>query len=351
MTKKFLVPIQLPADPVNPLEAATKQYVDSGAGGGISQAAADLRYLQLAGGTLTGVLNLPVAAPTADTHASNKKYVDDQNAVTLFSANGFTNTNFVHKTGDTVTGVLDINMPSGTTPAIFTTIAANANYLPFYQATTRRGYVGVFPADGTQFRLYADTGEVLIRAATAKDIIFHANAVEVGRVIDNSIVVGKATNLISNTGSYIATNGQVACTASTNIDNIICNATSAAVVTGHDFFSARNDNTVRGTIRATAGGVAFNVTSDYRKKNVLGEIPNATERLLQLKPVSFEWKEAPGSVDEGFLAHEVAEAVPYAVSGEKDGEKPQQLDYSKLTPLLTAVVQDLVGRVSALEQA
>ena len=28
MTKKFLVPVQLPADPVNPLEAATKQYVD-----------------------------------------------------------------------------------------------------------------------------------------------------------------------------------------------------------------------------------------------------------------------------------------------------------------------------------
>jgi hypothetical protein len=28
VTKKFLVPLQLPADPAQPLEAATKQYVD-----------------------------------------------------------------------------------------------------------------------------------------------------------------------------------------------------------------------------------------------------------------------------------------------------------------------------------
>ena len=33
MSKKFLVPLVLPADPIQPLEAATKQYVDTSAGG------------------------------------------------------------------------------------------------------------------------------------------------------------------------------------------------------------------------------------------------------------------------------------------------------------------------------
>ena len=28
MTRQFLVPVQLPADPANPLEAAPKQYID-----------------------------------------------------------------------------------------------------------------------------------------------------------------------------------------------------------------------------------------------------------------------------------------------------------------------------------
>ncbi|HET9563405.1 MAG TPA: hypothetical protein VFP27_02605, partial [Mycobacterium sp.] len=34
MTKAYLVPLLLPADPTAPLEAATKQYVDNNAGGG-----------------------------------------------------------------------------------------------------------------------------------------------------------------------------------------------------------------------------------------------------------------------------------------------------------------------------
>jgi hypothetical protein len=49
-----------------------------------------------------------------------------------------------------------------------------------------------------------------------------------------------------------------------------------------------------------------------------------------------------------FLAHELAEVVPEAVSGEKDAVmtketvpvKPQGIDQSKLVPLLTAAMQE-----------
>ena len=51
-------------------------YKLTGSEDGITLTAGDARYLQLSGGTLTGLLTLP-GAPTADLHAATKKYVDD----------------------------------------------------------------------------------------------------------------------------------------------------------------------------------------------------------------------------------------------------------------------------------
>ena len=51
-------------------------YKVTGAEDGITQTEGDARYLQLTGGTLTGLVTLS-GAPTADLHAATKKYVDD----------------------------------------------------------------------------------------------------------------------------------------------------------------------------------------------------------------------------------------------------------------------------------
>lgn len=72
----------LPADPSAPLQAATKQYVDYVIGGGGSAG-----YLRLSGGTLTGALTLP-ANPSQPGHASNKSYVDSQDATLLARTGG-----------------------------------------------------------------------------------------------------------------------------------------------------------------------------------------------------------------------------------------------------------------------
>jgi hypothetical protein len=68
----------LAADPANPLEAATKQYVDTT----ITTTVGD--YLPLAGGTLTGDLTL-FGPPTTDLMAATKLYVDQAaNAASLW---------------------------------------------------------------------------------------------------------------------------------------------------------------------------------------------------------------------------------------------------------------------------
>ena len=57
----------------------------------------------------------------------------------------------------------------------------------------------------------------------------------------------------------------------------------------------------------------------------------------------------------GFLAHEVSDIVPEAVSGEKDAVdedgniKPQGIDQSKLVPLMVKTIQELEARITELE--
>ena len=67
------------------------------------------------------------------------------------------------------------------------------------------------------------------------------------------------------------------------------------------------------------------------------------------------FKKDPAHILEGFLAHQVAEVVPEAVQGEKDATTAdgvpvfQQLDQTRLIPLLVAAVQELIGRLDYLE--
>jgi len=112
-----------------------------------------------------------------------------------------------------------------------------------------------------------------------------------------------------------------------------------------------------GVINTTNGtSVNYNTTSDYRLKTNVTPIDNSIARVKQLNPVRFSWTSLPNSnLEDGFLAHEVQEVIPAAVSGEKDAVredgsiKPQGMDYSKLVPLLTAALQEAITRIETLE--
>jgi len=120
-------------------------------------------------------------------------------------------------------------------------------------------------------------------------------------------------------------------------------------------------NTVVGSISTTASSTAYNTSSDYRLKDNVVPMTGALEKVAKLKPVTYSWK-VDGSDGEGFIAHELAEVAPQAVSGEKDAvdaegnPKYQGVDYSKLVATLTAAIQEqqvmieeLKAKVTALE--
>jgi len=72
-------PLYLHGDPTGPLEAATKDYVDTHSGGGgtggLDEATANGLYVNIIGDTMTGPLFLP-ADPTGPLEAPTKQYVD-----------------------------------------------------------------------------------------------------------------------------------------------------------------------------------------------------------------------------------------------------------------------------------
>ena len=45
------------------------------------------------------------------------------------------------------------------------------------------------------------------------------------------------------------------------------------------------------------------------------------------------------------MAHELQEVLPDAVSGEKDAEEMQEVDYSKIVPLLVKSIQELEAKI------
>ncbi|MGI9555691.1 MAG: tail fiber domain-containing protein, partial [Cyanophyceae cyanobacterium] len=102
--------------------------------------------------------------------------------------------------------------------------------------------------------------------------------------------------------------------------------------------------------------VQYNTSSDYRLKENITYIDSALEKLKKLKPSRFNWKGGPSDyLVDGFIAHELAEVVPEAVSGEKDAvdenNEPlyQGVDQSKIVPLLTAALQKAVEKIEQLE--
>ena len=134
-------------------------------------------------------------------------------------------------------------------------------------------------------------------------------------------------------------------------------------------------STVSGNITLTNNGTttAYGTSSDYRLKENAVAISDGITRLKTLKPYRFNFKSSPATTVDGFFAHEVT-AVPEAITGTKDETKNvlyteedtipsgkkigdvkevepvyQSMDYAKITPLLTAALQEAITKIETLE--
>ncbi len=176
----------------------------------------------------------------------------------------------------------------------------------------------------------------------------------------------------------------------------ITTARNTASQAGHHQFV--NTNGVVGTITTSGSSTTYGTSSDYRLKENVVPLTGATERVKQLNPSRFNFIVDADTTVDGFLAHEVADVVPEAITGTKDGMRDEEyevtpavyedvvipavldeegneveaerteqqlvseavmgtrsvpdyqgIDQSKLVPLLVATIQELEARIAALE--
>ena len=140
-------------------------------------------------------------------------------------------------------------------------------------------------------------------------------------------------------------------------NNAIALRSGSALTTTQFHEEFHNPNGAVGTISTNGSSTSFNTSSDYRLKENVSYNFDATTRLKQLKPARFNFIADAETTLDGFLAHEVADVVPEAITGEKDAVDddgnivPQSIAQSKLVPLLVKTIQELEARITTLENA
>jgi len=197
--------------------------------------------------------------------------------------------------------------------------------------------------------------------------LFYNGGIEFGRVYGGYFLWGKTSSNGYVQGVEVAA-GRVESTTSDR-NNFSCRHIGGVDVVNAGFIgffagtAASGNDILMSEIRqnGSRNGVLFpncvaTAPSDYRWKDDLGPVTGALDRVMQLQPKRLAWK-ASGEEFEGFIAHEADPVVPYLVVGEKDAVtdngaiEGQGIDYGGLTTLLTAAMQELAERVTALEDA
>jgi hypothetical protein len=223
-------------------------------------------------------------------------------------------------------------------------------------------------------RVARDTGYIMIGAGLNFSGVYSRDNSDVNRpLILEASGVGIGTESVGTWKLNVVNSlNSIASVSQGAANNGICYLAGRTNV-GDAMYFDRGGNFV-GSIYLNASSTSYNTTSDYRLKEDLQPIENSLFKLQQLKPVNFAWK-SDGSRIDGFIAHELAEVIPEAVTGEKDATKEveitpavldeegnileeaifktvevyQGIDQSKIVPLLVAAMQELKAEIELLK--
>jgi hypothetical protein len=154
---------------------------------------------------------------------------------------------------------------------------------------------------------------------------------------------GQSNMLYYDTTGYVVTTGTTAGELSAGIAAASLSSITPGNVAGGTL-------AVNGSVNATGiiAAASFVTTSDYRIKTSVRDLSTENITVDGLRP-RFYRNEATGRDEVGFLAHEVQETHPFLASGEKDGVERQSLNYQGIIGILVREIQEIKGRLAAME--
>ena len=108
---------------------------------------------------------------------------------------------------------------------------------------------------------------------------------------------------------------------------------------------------LRGSVTATAGGIAFNTTSDERLKEHIRPSAKGLDDVMRIQVSDYNYKTTPDRAETGFIAQQLNTVFPNAVTpgGEDPTKNPWTVDYGRVTPVLVKAIQEQQAEIGSLK--
>jgi hypothetical protein len=193
--------------------------------------------------------------------------------------------------------------------------------------------------------LYGDSaGGTIDARGSGAELQFELGGSEKARLAsDGNLYIAKTSDTATGVGLTLGGGGFIRA-----VRNEICGVFNRQGSDG-TLLSFLRSNSGVGAISVTTSGTTYSTTSDIRLKQDIEPL-EATDKLMQMNPVSYAWKANPdGPRSMGFIAQEMEAICPDAVSTDGSEEKMMSMDYGRITPILVSALQDAHKKIEELE--
>jgi len=215
-------------------------------------------------------------------------------------------------------------------------VSSADNQLARFESTD--AYGGIEICDNT-----SGTAKPLI-SALGNDFIFYnggSSNTEAMRIASGKVFIGKTVESFSTAGWSFAADG-----SNVFADGVAAISMNRGGADGNIIQFFKSDTLV-GKIICNAASVTYSTTSDYRLKEDLKDFAGL-DMVSKIPVYDFKWK-TNEIRSYGVVAHELQEILPEAVSGIKDEEEMQGVDYGRITPILIKAIQELKAEIETLK--